>query len=211
VRTASIGSMLSKASLYVTNYLGNPGQTRKAELQYNLIKGTGDTLDPCYPFNVIMIRGKGSFGHEVYINSYASVEAAREDFPNVHVMPAQANFIEDLRCPNCGSDEYDEGDCKDFGDEERCSFLCQKCQAHWFQWNRIERIPCRIEYDGVDYDLPESEADRIQKAAQKLFEAAKKAVACPALNMEDLETADVDAVEFLRTVIGAVKQPTKST
>lgn len=174
-------------------------------------RGTGENPDPDYPIEVYATWGDGDPSKELHVNSYVSIEAAREDFPNVHVMPAQANFIEDLRCPNCGSDEYDEGDYKDFGDEERCSFLCKKCQAHWFQWNRIERIPCRIEYDGVDYDLPESEADRIQKAAQKLFEAAKKAVACPALNMEDLETADVDAVEFLRNVIGAVKQPTKST
>lgn len=173
-------------------------------------RGQEGYCDPNYPIKVYAVWD-GDLQFAKRVNAYVSVEAAREDFPNVRVIPPPANFIEDLRCPNCGSDEYDEGDCKDFGDEERRSFVCKKCETHWFQWERIERIPCRIEYEAVEYDLPESEADRIQKAAPKLLEAARKALDSPALNMDDLEPADVEAAECLRNALALVKPPTKST
>jgi hypothetical protein len=112
--------------------------------------------DPEYPIDVYSIVGPAR--HEYYENSYVDLEAARVDFPDIGMADAAPAFVKERTCPRCGNEDIEEGDGKNFVDEERRSFLCPRCNAGWYQWEQVTYAPYAIEMDGVTYGLPPPEA-----------------------------------------------------
>jgi len=132
--------------------------------------------DAEFPLDIYSIVGVTQ--DEYYENSYVNIEAAREDFPGIQMLAREvATFMAVGTCPKCGAAYSEERDSKHFGEEERRCFYCQNCEIHWFQWERVENTPYKIEYEGEVYDLSEDPEERVRKAAPELLGALQKIVA----------------------------------